>query len=124
MLLRISLFIVAFVMYPLACELFRVTDIPRRLIPGTIALGIFTFTMTALPGSPQVQNIIPGQFFGIESFPGPGMGLMGGALIFGGGLLWLEYRRRRLMAAGEHFDSPANTVMSSGSSEDGDWSAS
>ncbi|WBL20197.1 GntP family permease [Citricoccus sp. NR2] len=115
----ISLFVVAFVMYPLARELFRVADIPRRLIPGTIALGIFTFTMTALPGSPQVQNIIPGQFFGTDSFAGPGMGLMGGALIFGGGLLWLEYRRRRLIAAGEHFDSPASAVMSSGSSEDG-----
>ena len=98
-------------MYPLARELFRVADIPRRLIPGTIALGIFTFTMTALPGSPQVQNIIPGQFFGTGSFAGPGIGLVGSVLIFGGGLLWLERRRRTLIANGEHFSSDASRLV-------------
>ena len=113
----ISLFVVAFVMYPLARELFRVADIPRRLIPGTIALGIFTFTMTALPGSPQVQNIIPGQFFGTGSFAGPGIGLMGSVLIFGGGLLWLERRRRTLIANGEHFASDASRLVGDTSAE-------
>ncbi|VXB14676.1 GntP family permease [Citricoccus sp. K5] len=99
----ISLFVVAFVMFPLARELFRVADIPKRLIPGTIALGIFTFTMTALPGSPQVQNLIPGQFFGTDGFAAPGVGLVGTVMILGLGLAWLEFRRRRLMANGEHF---------------------
>ncbi|WP_313821963.1 GntP family permease [Citricoccus sp.] len=99
----ISLFVVAFVMFPLARELFRVADIPKRLIPGTIALGIFTFTMTALPGSPQVQNLIPGQFFGTDGFAAPGIGLVGAVMILGLGLAWLEFRRRRLMANGEHF---------------------
>lgn len=115
----ISLFVVAFVMYPLARELFRVADIPRRLIPATIALGIFTFTMTALPGSPQVQNIIPGQFFGTGSFAGAGIGLVGGALIFGLGLLWLEYRRTALVRKGESFDSPQSEYVAGGPSEEG-----
>lgn len=101
----ISLFVVAFVMFPLARELFRVADIPKRLIPGTIALGIFTFTMTALPGSPQVQNIIPGQFFGTNGFAAPGIGIIGALLILGFGLAWLEYRRSSLMKNGEHFGS-------------------
>ena len=39
--------------------MFRRGDIPKRLIPGTIALGAFTFTMDSLPGTPQIQNIIP-----------------------------------------------------------------
>lgn len=115
----ISLFVVAFVMYPLARELFRVADIPRRLIPATIALGIFTFTMTALPGSPQVQNIIPGQFFGTGSFAGAGIGLVGGALIFGLGLLWLEYRRTALIRKGESFDSPESKRVAGGAFDDG-----
>lgn len=115
----ISLFVVAFVMYPLARELFRVADIPRRLIPATIALGIFTFTMTALPGSPQVQNIIPGQFFGTGSFAAPGIGLVGGALIFGLGLLWLEYRRSALIRKGESFDSPESARAANGSTDAG-----
>lgn len=108
----ISLFVVAFVMFPLARELFRVADVPKRLIPGTIALGIFTFTMTALPGSPQVQNIIPGQFFGTGTFAAPGLGLIGTVIILGGGMLWLEYRRKSLIAKGEHFaDTPDAGVL-------------
>src|SRR5687767_2866335 len=51
----ISLFVVAFALYPFAAELFRAADIPKRLIPGSIALGAFTFTMDAFPGSPQIQ---------------------------------------------------------------------
>lgn len=111
----ISLFVVAFVMFPLARELFRVADIPKRLIPGTIALGIFTFTMTALPGSPQVQNIIPGQFFGTGTFAAPGLGLIGTVIILGGGMLWLEYRRKSLIAKGEHFaDTPEVGLLAAG----------
>ncbi|WP_300343687.1 GntP family permease [Nesterenkonia sp.] len=115
----ISLFVVAFVMYPLARELFRVADIPRRLIPGTIALGIFTFTMTALPGSPQVQNIIPGQFFDTGSYAGPGVGVLGGALIFGLGLLWLERRRSSLLSKGESFASAESEKVVGGPADDG-----
>jgi H+/gluconate symporter-like permease len=55
----ISLFVVVFTTYPLARALFRELDIPKRLIGGSIALGAFTFTMTAIPGTPQIQNIIP-----------------------------------------------------------------
>ena len=59
----VSLFVVVFAVYPFAAEMFRQGDIPKRLIPGTIALGAFTFTMDALPGTPQIQNIIPTTFF-------------------------------------------------------------
>lgn len=104
----ISLFVVAFVMYPLARELFRVADIPRRLIPATIALGIFTFTMTALPGTPQVQNIIPGQFFGTGSFAGAAIGIIGSIFVIVFGMAWLEFRTRQLRKKGEHFSSVHN----------------
>src|SRR4249919_455974 len=59
----VSLFVVVFAVYPFAAEMFRQSDIPKRLIPCTIALGAFTFTMDALPGTPQIQNIIPTTFF-------------------------------------------------------------
>jgi H+/gluconate symporter-like permease len=55
----VSLFVVVFAVYPFAAEMFKQGGIPKQLIPGTIALGAFTFTMDALPGSPQIQNIIP-----------------------------------------------------------------
>ena len=67
----VSLFVVVFAVYPFAAEMFRQGNIPKRLIPGTIALGAFTFTMDALPGTPQIQNIIPTTFFNTDSLRRP-----------------------------------------------------
>lgn len=61
------LVVVVFSLYPFAAELFRRNDIPKRLIPATIALGVFTFTMDSLPGTPQIQNMIPTAFFGTDA---------------------------------------------------------
>lgn len=99
----ISVFVAVFVLFPITRELFRQADIPRRLIPATIGLGIVTFTMTALPGAPQVQNIIPGQTFETDTFAAPGLGLLAGVLIFGLGMFWLEFRKRQLTSKGEGF---------------------
>ncbi|NZA27404.1 GntP family permease [Luteimonas sp. SJ-92] len=101
----VSLFVVVFAVYPFAAELFRQSDIPKRLIPGTIALGAFTFTMMALPGTPQIQNIIPTAFFGTDSWAAPVLGTIGSVLIFAFGMLYLEWRRRRALAAGEGYGS-------------------
>ncbi|MCZ7009958.1 GntP family permease, partial [Salmonella enterica] len=89
-----------FAVYPFAAELFRQSDIPKRLIPGTIALGAFTFTMDALPGTPQIQNIIPTTFFGTDAWAAPVLGTLGGVFILALGLLYLESRRRKAAAAG------------------------
>lgn len=99
----VSLFVVAFAVFPVAVALFREADVPKRLIPGAIALGSFTFTMTALPGTPAIQNAIPAPFFGTDAFAAPGLGLLGGLVMFGGGMLWLNWRSSRARAAGEGF---------------------
>ncbi|HET9032572.1 MAG TPA: GntP family permease [Dokdonella sp.] len=99
----VSLFVVVFAVYPFAAELFRQSDIPKRLIPGTIALGAFTFTMDALPGTPQIQNIIPAPFFGTTSWAAPVLGTIGGIFILIVGMLYLESRRRRAAALGEGY---------------------
>ena len=67
----VSLFVVTFISYPIARILFKEADIPKRLIPGCIALGSFTFTMTAAPGSPEIQNVIPMKYFGTDAFAAP-----------------------------------------------------
>ena len=91
----VSLFVVAFAVYPFAAALFREADIPKRLIPGAIALGAFTLTMDALPGSPQILNLIPTRYFGTDTYAAPWTGTLGGVAILGGGLFWLERRRAR-----------------------------
>ena len=99
----VSLFVVAFAVYPIATALFRQADLPKRLIPGTIALGAFTFTMTALPGTPAIQNAIPMPYFGTTPFAAPGLGLIGGAVMLVLGTLWLVRRASKAAAQGEGY---------------------
>ncbi len=99
----VSLFVVVFAVYPFAVEMFKQSDIPKRLIPGTIALGAFTFTMDSLPGTPQIQNIIPTTFFKTDVYAAPGLGIIGGLFIFVCGITYLEWRRRQALAAGEGY---------------------
>ena len=100
----VSLFVVAFAAYPIAASLFRQAAIPKRLIPGAIALGAFTFTMTALPGTPSIQNAIPMPFFGTSLFAAPGLGVLAGGVMLGTGLLWLGLRTRWARQRSEGFD--------------------
>jgi H+/gluconate symporter-like permease len=99
----VSLFVVAFAVYPLAASLFRDANLPKRLIPGTIALGSFTFTMDALPGSPQIQNVIPTTFFGTTIYAAPILGTFGAVVVFGCGMAYLQHRARQAIAAGEGY---------------------
>ncbi|SHH22382.1 H+/gluconate symporter [Thermosyntropha lipolytica DSM 11003] len=99
----VSLFVVAFAVYPIAAALFRDNAIPKRLIPGTIALGAFTFTMTALPGTPAIQNAIPMPFFGTTPFAAPFLGIISAIVMFSLGMLWLNYQYRKAKRRGEGY---------------------
>lgn len=99
----VSLFVVAFAIYPIAAALFRQNNIPKRLIPGTIALGAFTFTMTALPGTPAIQNAIPMPHFGTTAFAAPILGIITAAVMFILGTAWLNRRFQAARTAGEGY---------------------
>ncbi|MDI7862774.1 GntP family permease [Rhizobiaceae bacterium n13] len=85
----VSLFVAFFVLAPMAQELFRSAGIPRRLMPATIVLGTSTFTMSAMPGTPSIQNAIPMPFFGTTPFAAPGLGIIASAIMLAFGLWWL-----------------------------------
>src|SRR3954447_19285767 len=99
----VSLFVVVFAVYPFAAEMFRQSAIPKRLIPCTIALGAFSFTMDALPGTPQIQNIIPTSFFQTTTWAAPWLGLIGSLFVLGVGLAYIESRRRAAQTRGEGY---------------------
>lgn len=107
----VSLFVVVFAVFPLCRTLFQTADIPRRLIPAAIALGSFTFTMTALPGTVQIQNLIPMPFFRTNSFAAPGLGCIGGGVMFALGLAWLMFRERQARGRGEGFGEWSDTDL-------------
>ena len=99
----VSLFVVVFAVYPFAAEMYRQSNIPKRLMPGAIALGAFSFTMDSLPGTPQIQNIIPTTFFKTTGWAAPWLGTIGSLFIIVVGLTFLEWRRRSVMATGEGY---------------------
>jgi len=99
----VSLFVVAFSVYPFAADLFKSAGIPKRLMPATIALGAFTFTMDAFPGSPQIQNIIPTSAFHTTTWAAPWLGFCGGLFILVTGLIYLQWQKRKAAAGQEGY---------------------
>src|SRR5260370_22669087 len=103
----VSLFVAFFVLAPMAQELFRVAGIPRRLMPAAIVLGTSTFTMSALPGTPSIQNAIPMPFFGTTPFAAPGLGILASLIMLGFGLWWLNREEAIAKRNGEAFGDGA-----------------
>ena len=101
----VSLFVAFFVLAPMAQALFRAADIPRRLMPAAIALGTSTFTMSALPGTPAIQNAIPMPFFGTTPFAAPGLGIIAAAIMLGFGLWWLRRAEAAARARGRRLSA-------------------
>ena len=106
----VSLFVVAFILYPIASMLFKEADIPKRLIPGTIALGAFTFTMTALPGSPEIQNVIPMKYFGTDTFAAPVIGIFASIMMLSLGMIWLTKRVKSAKANNEGYGNHSDNI--------------
>ena len=107
----VSLFVAFFVLAPMAEALFRVAAIPRRLMPAAIALGTSTFTMSALPGTPAIQNAIPMPFFGTTPFAAPGLGVIAAAIMLGFGLWWLGRAEAAARRRGEGFGSASSVSV-------------
>ncbi|WP_068675135.1 GntP family permease [Oceanobacillus sp. Castelsardo] len=100
----ISVFVVVFAVYPLAVSMFRQADIPRKLMPATITAGMMTFAMTALPGTPQIQNLIPMDYFNTTAAAAPIMGLAATLVMAGGSYFYLKKREQNLKKAGYGFE--------------------
>lgn len=105
----VSLFVVGFAVFPIASALFKELGIPKRLIPAAIMLGALTFTMTALPGTPAIQNAIPMPFFDTDLYAAPGLGVLASIFILIAGMWWLNRRVKKadlsLEGYGNHLES-------------------
>lgn len=106
----VSLFVAMFVLAPMGQALFKAADIPNRLLPGAVMLGTATFTMSALPGTPAIQNAIPMPFFGTTPFAAPGLGIVAAGIMAGFGLWWLQRSHAAARRAGEGFGAPRGSA--------------
>ena len=113
----VSLFVAFFVLAPMAQALFRAADIPARLMPAAIVLGTSTFTMSAMPGTPAIQNAIPMPFFGTTPFAAPGLGIVASVIMLGFGLWWLRRAEAGARRTGEGYGG-AGEVASDAVAED------
>jgi H+/gluconate symporter-like permease len=116
----VSLFVAFFVLAPMAHALFQAAAIPKRLMPAALALGTSTFTMSALPGTPAIQNAIPMPFFGTTPFAAPGLGVIASAIMLGFGLWWLRRAEAAARRAGEGYggDGGGNAYAAQNAAQD------
>ena len=114
----VSLFVAFFVLVPMAQALFRAAAIPRRLMPAAIVLGTSTFTMSALPGTPSIQNAIPMPFFGTTPFAAPGLGIIAAAIMLGFGLWWLSRAEAAAHRAGEGYGHETSAAFNTAADDE------
>ena len=96
-----------FAVYPIAVSLFKAANLPHRFIPGAIVFGSIAFTMTA-PGSPEVQNLIPMEFFGTQPTAGGWIGVLISIFIMVAGGFALKAMVTKAVKNGETFDLPGS----------------
>jgi H+/gluconate symporter-like permease len=100
----VSLFVVAFSVYPMAVSLFKQADLPRRFIPAALAFGSVTFTMTSA-GSPEIQNWIPIEYLGTTPYAGWEVSLIVAVFMAVFGYWWLKRMITKAVNKGEKFHS-------------------
>lgn len=98
----VSVFVVAFSVYPMALSLFKDANLPRRFIPAALAFGSVTFTMTSA-GSPEIQNWIPIQYLGTSPYAAWEVSLVVAIIMAIIGYWWLMKIINKAVARGEHF---------------------
>lgn len=99
----VSLFVAAFAIYPFGSALYKEANLPKRLLPGAIALSLFSSTMGFFPGSPQIQNVIPSVYYGTTTFSAPGIGTITGLACLIVGMMWFKWRHNQAAKNGEGY---------------------
>ncbi len=107
----VSVFVISFCIYPIAASMFRQADIPKRLIPGTIVAGAFTFASYGLPGSPQIQNALFMPVYGTTLYAAPVLGIIAAIIEFVLSILWLNWRLKKAREAGEGYGSHVESLV-------------
>lgn len=106
----VVVFVVIFTMYPLGISLMREANLPKRLFCAATALGAGTFTMTALPGSPSIHNVIAASALGTDLFAGAWVGLFAALVMIVLGMTYLQREWRLARERGEGFEANAQDL--------------
>ncbi|MGQ7366289.1 GntP family permease [Streptococcus suis] len=99
----VSIFVVIFTLLPLSRPLFKELNINWALFPIPVFLGASTYTMTSLPGTPSIQNVIPTKVLGTSLTAAPVISLAASFTLLVFGLLYMAYCLKKSLANGETY---------------------
>lgn len=105
----VSLFVVVFVVYPIALQLFKEANITRIIIPGAIAAGAFTWAAFCLPGSPQAGPIVATQNLGTNLMVLPWLGVVCAIFMCAMQLVFMNYLHKSAVKKGLGFEADEKT---------------
>ena len=118
----VVVFVVIFAVYPLGLQLLKEANIPKRLFCAALALGAGTFTLTALPGTPSIQNAISASALNTSLTAAPMLGMIAAVVMVVLGIWYLEHQRLRAKAAGEGFvPGPRDVIQENNSANLPPW---
>lgn len=109
----VSVFVILFVVVPIARPLFKEIDLSWHLFPGIYFFGVATFVMSMLPGTPQIQNIIPVKYLGTSPTAAPALGLIASVMVIGINIFVLNWIIKRSKERGEGYDGSDPIAMKS-----------
>ena len=106
----VSAFVCSFAVFPIALQVFRAADLPRRAIPGALCFGCSTFAMIA-PGAVQIHNAVPSENLGTTFMAGAVNGFIACGFMLVAGIIFLRFWLKKAKANGEHFIAKSDDVF-------------
>ena len=106
----VSCYVIVFVIYPIALNMFKKADLPRHLIPAVVAAGSFT-AVNLGPGSPSVVNNIPVKYLGTSATVLPVFSAVIAGSFFLLAMFYCMWQERVARKKGEHFSADEETLQ-------------
>ncbi len=102
----VSLFVVVFAVGPIVFQLFKEANLPRHLTVACLVTGSATYTMTSLPGSPALTNVIPTQYLGTTLTAAPVLGIAATLIAFAMCMAYMNYSEKKARENEEYWTYP------------------
>lgn len=104
----INTYVVIFAVIPIAKPLFKKMEIPWHLFAAAFFFGMATFTMTMLPGSPSIQNVIPTKYLGTTVTAAPVIGIIAALVVIVFNSWYIKYALNKTKKQGQTYHNMKN----------------
>lgn len=99
----INVFVVMFAVVPFTLPIFRKLNLNWKLVSLPLFLGMATVTLSILPGTPSIQNVVPTQTLGTPVTAAPVVSIIASVVVIIFGLAYMKWALNRSLKKGESF---------------------